>query len=154
MSSTSGNGKDSKSSNLFGMKVDWEMKLLGIASIFATVKFFQGLVGSSLYTIIARAIFIAGHLFFVFIYSNTTGKVAKSTSRSDAEKTKIKAACLAIFKGIMVRAVAILLVHWRTILLPPLIVSVLLGFCSLIENDYFYQVMYTFTPRIFEIMYA
>lgn len=123
-----------------GMKADWEMKILAIVSVFAFVKTAQRFLGAGLTTLIARSVFLVGHLFYAYIYMTTSSKVSKSTSRSSEEKVKIKEACFGIFKAILVRAVIIIGIHWRTELQPPLIVSVIMGFFSMIENDYYYQV--------------
>lgn len=137
-----------------GMKVDWEMKIFAMVSVFASVKAAQNFLGTMISTLACQGIFVFGHLFFVYIYMTTTSKVNKSTSRSSEEKVKIKEACFSIFKALFVRALIIILVHWRAGLMPPLVVSVIMGFFSMIENDYYYQVMYSVTPRLFDILYS
>ncbi len=121
-------GKEVKSS-YFGMKVDWEMKVLGIVSVFAAVKFLQGIIGVFLTTALARLIFLVGHVAYTIVYLNTTNRISKSTSRSAEEKAKVKEACFSIYKGLMIRAVVVILIHWRTKMLPPLVVTVIMGFC-------------------------
>jgi hypothetical protein len=145
---------ENKQQSYVGMKVDWEMKALAIAAVFAAVKAAQKFLGTFIPVTICRAIFTFGHIYFIYIYFNTSGKVTKSTSRSTEEKVKIKAALSSILKSLIVKAVVILAVHWKTQLMPPLVVSVILGFFSFIENDYYYQVMYTVTPKLFEILYG
>jgi hypothetical protein len=152
---SSKNADASKVANPYlGMKADWEMKILAIVSVFASVKLAQSLLGTIIPTIICQAIFAAGHLYFVYIYMTTTSKVNKSTSRSSEEKVKIKEACFSIFKALLVRAIIIIAIHWRTGLMPPLVVSVFMGFFSMIENDYYYQVMYSVSPRLFDTLYS
>eukprot|EP01033_Poteriospumella_lacustris_P007014 gene7014-5052_t len=99
---SSKNADASKVANPYlGMKADWEMKILAIVSVFASVKLAQSLLGTIIPTIICQAIFAAGHLYFVYIYMTTTSKVNKSTSRSSEEKVKIKEACFSIFKALL-----------------------------------------------------
>jgi hypothetical protein len=137
-----------------GMKADWEMKIFAIVCVFASVKMAQQLLGALIPTLICRSIFVLGHFYLVYIYLTTTSKVNKSTSRSSEEKVKIKEACFSIFKALLVRAGLIVAIHWKTGLMPPLVVSVIMGFFSMIENDYYYQVMYSVSPRLFDTLYS
>jgi hypothetical protein len=92
-------------------------------------------------------------MYFIYIYFDTAARINKSTSRSEAEKATAKSACQGIVKGILLRGVLLFLVHLKTNMLPPLVITVFMGFCSLIENDYYYQVLYSKMPQLFELMY-
>jgi hypothetical protein len=136
-----------------GMKVDLEMKALVIISIFCLMKALKFLADSTEFVYFCRLFFLLGHAFFVNIYLDTNFRLSKSTSRTAEEKQAAKSACFSVFKGIMIRAVLMGFIHLRTNILPPLFVTVFMGFFSLIENDFFYQLLYSKFPSLFELLY-
>jgi hypothetical protein len=152
--SSSGSSSSSRSvSDDVGMKVDLEMKALGMVTIFAIIKALKGIATTALFINFSRGFFLLGHAFFVYIFLVTNFRISKSTSRTAEEKTKAKAGCFAVLKGILVRAVILALVHYKTGMLPPMYVTVFMGFCSMIENDFLYQIMYSKVPGLFEVLY-
>jgi hypothetical protein len=138
---------------MFGMKVDFEFKALAILSVFSLVKLLKPFADNSHLVNLLRSFFLFGHIYFIYIYFDTASRINKSTSRSEAEKAAAKGACASIVKGILIRGVLLFLVHLKTNMLPPLLITVFMGFCSLIENDYYYQVLYSKMPQLFEFMY-
>lgn len=160
MSSTGGSGSSGGSSSssrnnddAVGMKVDLEMKALAIVTIFAAIKALKGIATTTLFINFSRGFFLLGHAFFVYIFLVTNFRISKSTSRSSDEKAKAKAGCFSILKGILARAVILAVVHYKTGMLPPMYVTVFMGFCSMIENDFLYQIMYSKVPGLFEVLY-
>ncbi len=152
-SSASGSSSSRNNDDAVGMKVDLEMKALVIVGIFAAIKALNSVSSSSIFINFSRGFFVLGHAFFVYIFLVTNFRISKSTSRSSDEKAKAKAGCSAIMKGIFVRAVILALVHYKTGMLPPMFVTVFMGFCSMIENDFLYQIMYSKVPALFEVLY-
>ncbi len=151
-SSASGSSSSRSNDDAVGMKVDLEMKALVIVGIVAAIKALN-VSSSSIFINFSRGFFVLGHAFFVYIFLVTNFRISKSTSRSSDEKAKAKAGCSAIMKGIFVRAVILALVHYKTGMLPPMFVTVFMGFCSMIENDFLYQIMYSKVPGLFEVLY-
>lgn len=138
---------------MMGMKVDFEMKLLAILVVFSVVKLLNPLTASPVFVNVFRGIFLFGHILMVYTYVDTASRISKSSSRTAEEKAAAKTACFGILKGILFKAVLFFLLHLRSGMLPPLVVTIFMGFCSLIENDYYYQVLYSKVPQLFEFMY-
>eukprot|EP01039_Chlorochromonas_danica_P010295 gene10295-11394_t len=152
-SSSSLSNSSAQDSPLLGIKVSWEIKLMAIVSIFALVKALP-FAQTTLFLLLARLFFLLGHLLLGYIYFYTNFRITKSTSRSVEEKNEAKADCQKVFRGIVVKAVLLGLVHARTGLLPPMFVTVIMAFFSMIENDYFYQVMYAKMPQFFDLFFC
>ena len=136
-----------------GISVDWEMKALLMSAVFAVVKILSGTFLEGLFATACRIFFIAGHAFFGFIYFSTVQRINKSSSRTDEEKVAARDGCRDILKSLFIRAVVIGVIHTRGGLIPPLLVSVFMGFFTMIENGYFYQIMYDKIPQIFDIFF-
>lgn len=143
----------SETNKFQGMKVDWEMKLLLIVSVFAFVKGVKAFSDSPIFLLVSRIFYLIGHLYFVYIYLYTNYRITKSSSRTDEEKATAKGDCLKVFRSVMIRGVIIGAIHFKTQMIPPLYVSVFMGLFSLIENDFIYQVLYSKYPGIFELLY-
>jgi hypothetical protein len=139
---------------ILGIKVSWEMKSLLIVSVFAAIKALKPLSDSILFLWGARVFFLAGHAFLVYIFFFTNYRITMSKSRSVEEKNTAKSECQSMIRSLIVRASLIGFVHMRTSMLPPLFVTVLMGFLSMIENDFCYQVLYAKMPFAFELLFA
>lgn len=136
-----------------GMPVDWEMKALLIAFVYAVAKVVAWTPLNTTFITFSRGLFVAGHLFFGYVYFSTNRRISKSTSRSDREKDLAKESCREILKSLFVRAVIVMFIHFRSQMVQPLIISLFMGFFSMIENGYIYQVMYDQTPKVFELFF-
>lgn len=136
-----------------GMKVDFEMKALAILVVFSVVKLLKPFTDNPHLVNLFRGFFLFGHILMIYTYFDTASRISKSTSRNAEEKAAAKSACFGILKGVLIRAVILFFLHLRSNMLPPLLVTVFMGFCSLIENDYYYQVLYSKAPQLFELMY-
>ena len=139
--------------SLQGMNVDLEMQILIVVSVLTTLKFAPTLVDKELLTNICRAFFTLGHLYMIYIFLYTNYRLTKSKSRTAEEKSISKAACFKVFRGILVSGVISAAVHIYSGMLPPMVIPVFMGFISLIGNDFFYQVLYTQFPSLFEFLY-
>ena len=136
-----------------GMKVDFEMKALTVVSVYALIKALKAFSDNFLFITAFRAFFILGHLYFIYIYLFTNHRISKSTSRNAEEKAKAKSSCFGVLKGVLIRAVLMGFVHFRTNMIPPLAITVFMGFYSMIENDFYYQIIYSKMPGLFEFLY-
>eukprot|EP01040_Poterioochromonas_malhamensis_P011597 gene11597-12649_t len=139
--------------SLVGMKVDFEMKVLVIVTVFAFFKILKFLADNIHFINLCRGFFIFGHIYFIYLFMDTNYRISKSSSRTAEEKDAGKKACFDILKGMLVKACIMFIVHLKAGILPPLFVTVILGFCALIENNYYYQVLYTKFPAVFEFLY-
>ena len=136
-----------------GMKVDLEMKAFVAVAVYALVKALKAHTENFLFINVMRGIFVVGHLYFIYIYLFTNHRISKSTSRNAEEKAKAKSSCLGVLRSILIRAAIMGFVHFRTKMMPPLLITVFMGFFSMIENDFYYQIMYSKMPGLFEILY-
>eukprot|EP01031_Cornospumella_fuschlensis_P032935 gene32935-39831_t len=139
---------------ILGIKVSWEIKLLCIVTVFSVLKALKAITSHFLFLLFGRLFFIAGHAYFIYVFFFTNYRITKSTSRTTEEKNVARTQCQGVMKGMLLRGVLILLVHFRTGMLPPLFVTVIMGFLGMIENDYFYQVMYAKAPQFFELCFT
>ena len=130
-----------------GIHLDIEVKLLFAVSLYALVK----LMGStSLFVAnwLGKAVFVCGHVFFV-MNSFKTQKTVSQMSASHEVKTNALSKLKGIFKSVMGRAAVIVLIHWKTGMLPPLFISVCFSVCDAIENPYYVDTLVKLYPRVF-----
>lgn len=137
-----------------GIKVSWEIKLMLIALVFAVIKGLAPFSESAVFLLFARLFFLGGHAFYGYIYFYTNYRITKSTSRSAEEKAAAKDDCQKVIRSVLIRAVLLGLVHMRTGMVPPMFVTVITAFLSMIENDFFYQVLYAKAPELFDVCFT
>lgn len=130
-----------------GVHFDWELKLFFIASIFSLLKAL-GSVSPSLATNFAKIVFLLGHLFFVMNSTKTQSNVTTGNFSVEV-KSRGLANLKSTFRNVLLRAGVIVLIYWRTGLLPPLCVSVCLSICDGIENPYYLDTLMNKYPKIF-----
>ena len=143
----------SSTDDLKGLKVDWEMKALMMASVYAILKVLGPIGQNSFFINFARLFFIAGNLSFLYLFIYTNYRIVKSASRTEEEKSKAKGKCRDVLKTLFIRSAVIFAIHLRTSLLPPLFISVFMAFFALIENYYYFQVLYFRFPKLFDFIY-
>lgn len=139
--------------NMQGMNVDLEMQILMVVSVLTGVKYITPLVDPELFVNCCRGFFVLGHLYLIYIFLYTNYRLTKSKSRSAEEKSVAKAACFKAFRSILVSGTIAGAVHFYTGMIPPMIIPVFMGFITMIGNDFFYQVLYTQFPNVFEFLY-
>lgn len=137
-----------------GIKVSWEIKLMVIVTVFAIIKGISTYAMSTMFLWVARLFYLATHGFFVYIYFYTNYRISKSTTRSNEEKVAAKSDCQKVIRSIGTRAVIMGLVHLRTGMVPPMFVTPIMAFLSLIENDFFFQVVYSKYPAVFDLLFT
>jgi hypothetical protein len=138
---------------LRGITVDWEMKALLVAVHYALTKFLSKIINEYYLFIICRSFFVIGHLLFVWSFILVNSRIVKDITRSTDEKVKAKNLTQTIFRNLCIRAIIIAFIHFKTNLLPLLLISVYMGFFTLIENVDYYYMFYAMIPRLFELFF-
>jgi hypothetical protein len=136
-----------------GVTVDWELKALLVVSVYAILKLVGDLSQHPTVVLVARAFFIIGHLLFFYFFMLTNGRITKASGRPSEDKTKAKKACQLAFRNILVRAVIIGFIHYRTHMMPPLLISVFMGFFTLLENIDYYYVIHSKFPKLIDTFF-
>jgi hypothetical protein len=136
-----------------GVSVDWELKALLVITVYAFMKLVGDFSKHPTFILVARAFFVIGHLLFFYFFMLTNGRITKAPGRPSEDKTKAKKACQLAFRNILARAVVIGFIHYRTHMMPPLIISVFMAFFTLVENIDYYYVIHSKFPRIFELFF-
>lgn len=138
-----------------GLSVDWEMKAFLMVSVYAALK----LCGSSSYIpdylvlSVARGFFLLGHVLLTKVFIDATARIKGNNLNLD-QKVKAKAKLQIIFRNVCLRGLIIAVVHGRTKMLPPLIISVFSGFFSLISNREYYHLAYNKAPKLFHVFFG
>jgi hypothetical protein len=130
-----------------GVHFDLELKLFFAAAIFAFLKALSSF-STPLATNFAKTVFLLGHIFFILNCAKTQSAVSNSNASVEV-KSRGLANLKAIFRSVLGRAAVIVLIHWRTGLLPPLCISVCLSICDALENPYFLDTLATKYPKFF-----
>jgi hypothetical protein len=146
----------SSSQHQGGLTVDWEMKALLIVSVYAMLKFLGSLsfLSSTVLLSIARGVFLFGHIGFVKMFMDTNTHIKTSEMMNLDQKVKAKNRIQAVFRNVIMRGGIITLLHGRTLMLPPLIISVAMGFFTMIEDRDFYHLIYSKNPKLFGLVFA
>eukprot|EP01036_Dinobryon_divergens_P024197 gene24197-32624_t len=135
---------------LIGVTVDWEMKFLAIAIVYAVAK----LIGSNyLFLFLARLFFFLGNAAFLYYYLAAVQSIAKDNTTSNQEKQEAKKKCFVMLRSLFAKTAVVGAIHYRTSLVQPLLVSVLMGFFTYIENGNVYNVMYAQFPVIYDYFF-
>ncbi len=136
-----------------GLSVDWELKALLVVSVYALLKLAGAFTKHDIFIMVMRGFFILGHLIFFYFFMLSNGRITKSQGRPNEEKVKAKKSCQLAFRSILIRALIIGFIHYRTGMLPPLIISVFMGFYSLIENVDYYYVIHSKFPKLIDTFF-
>lgn len=136
-----------------GVFVDWELKALLVVSVYAFLKLIGDFSKHATFVLAARAFFIVGHVLFFYFFMLTNGRITKAPGRPSEDKAKAKKSCQLAFRNILVRAVVIGFIHYRTHMIPPLIISVFMAFFTLVENIDYYYVIHSKFPKIFDVFF-
>ena len=104
-----------------------------MVSIFAILKLLKISAENETHLLALRGFFVAVHLFFFITFVRTNIMIE---SLVGAKETKIKSrlALRSEFGNILFRAIVIGLIHYKTLMMPPLIVSSVIGLFTVIEN--------------------
>mmetsp|Transcript_22699 Transcript_22699/g.33169 ORF Transcript_22699/g.33169 Transcript_22699/m.33169 type:complete len:129 (+) Transcript_22699:108-494(+) len=123
------------------MNIDFEVKAFTVVSIFAIMKTFSINSETELYLTAARAFFAVVHL-FLFITFVRANLMIESLVGAKEKKIEARLELRKVFSNIALRAVVICIVHWKTSMLPPLIVSSVVGLFTAAENKDSYAVAF------------
>lgn len=89
---------------LIGVTVDWEMKFLGIAVVYAVVK----LIGSNyLFLLLSRLFFFLGNAAFLYYYLAAVQSIAKDNTTSNQERQEAKKKCFVMLRSLFVKTAVV-----------------------------------------------
>ena len=121
--------------------IAWEMKLLCLVIVYAIFKFIRSTpVPEMLVIFAARAFFVFGHVYFFYLYRVTNAFAAaqaRSSSLSPDKTAEATASIWSTFQQLLMRSVAVIIVHFQFNMLPPLVISVLMGLLTMLESKEF-----------------
>jgi Tfp pilus assembly protein PilO len=105
-----------------------------VVSIFAILKVSGATAEIPLWLNIARIFFILSHLFMAVVFIRTTLKVENNVGTAES-KSQRRNSLRKSFGNIILRAIIIAAIHWKTQMLQPLFVSSTLGLFTVAEID-------------------
>ena len=119
------------------MKIDVEMKIVLLLSLFALLKFFR-IHEWSIARECALSIFGVVHVLLVLIFLRSSTAINSERIKTE-QRFEAKQELKEHFRGAGIRALIVLMVHFQTKLLPPLIVSSVFSILSIVENKWSFQ---------------
>ena len=146
-----GDDKNKNEAAATGFAVDFEMKILLVTAIFSILKFLKNFYWFLIS--ICWIFFIVGHLFFYYSFIQTTQLINMFVDISTEDKTKAHQNCQRLFRDLMFRGAMVVVFHFSTNMIPPLIISVFMGCFSMIENYDYYELLYRKYPFVFELFF-
>lgn len=130
-----------------GYQIDWELKVFAILCVFSFLKFFSVSYDNSIHCFLGRSIFFLFHLGFLLLYIVTRKDIDKSQGPSSS-KQEAKKKIIDIFKGLAVKALLVLLVHNQAKMMPPLIISCVMGCFTILESKEFLYILQKKFPAL------
>eukprot|EP01038_Epipyxis_sp_PR26KG_P012575 gene12575-16863_t len=106
-----------------GLKIDLEMKALIVLTIYSILKLLNA--------------------------DETDRYIEKQFDRSTDDKTTARKSCQLLFRNLIIKSLVVIAIHYKTKLLQPLFISVIMGFFTMIENGEFYDLLYTKHSKFF-----
>lgn len=139
-----------------GLSVDWEMKAFMMVVVYSILKFCRSssFIPDVFVLSLSRGFFLLGHALLIKIFIDVNAQLKNNAKLSLDQKVKAKGTVQTIFKGFCIKALVIAIIHGRSAMLPPLIISVFMGFYSLLENRECYHVLYSKYPKLFELLFS
>lgn len=116
--------------------ISLEFKVFYIATVFALLKFFAIDAKNPYHLLFARSFFVISHLFF-FMALVRVSFLAGGNGRLNDEKMSSRKSLRDQGKSLAIRCIIVALVHYKSGILPPLFVSVVMGSFSLLEDKVF-----------------
>lgn len=122
--------------------VDWEVKLLVIVVCYAFFKLLRSSpISPSIVVTLTRAFFLVAHIGFFYLYRATNAYMNRYPEISGGKNNEAHLGVQSTFRTLCARAFVAFLVHIKLDMLPPLVISAFIGFCSMIENKYYSKVL-------------
>lgn len=114
-------------------------------SCVAVLKLLKADVENENHLLYARIFFGVFHGFFLLMFLKTKSTI---TSMMATQSIKLDAAAelKSVVKGVMLKAAVIGVVHYKTHLIQPLVISSIMGFVSLLEAHYTYNAVAATLP--------
>lgn len=123
------------------LTVNWEVKLVGIVAMYAVNKYIQSNFDATsgmfrLVINLARGVFLLGHLYLYWRMRAFNISIMKKPTWTIETKGKARGLIQSdLMKPLFIRALLVVLVHWKFGMMPPLVVSVWMGFLQLLEKQ-------------------
>jgi hypothetical protein len=134
---------------MVGLSVDWEIKLLVMAAVYAVAKLLEGNI---VFFYFSRAFFALGHIVLVG-FALSAIRLIEIGRDSDSEKKASKNNCHVFIRSTLIKFIVIIGLHLRTQLTQPMYISVFLGFFALLENYHMYRVVYGKIPKLIDFLF-
>ena len=119
------------------MKIDVEMKIVLLLGLFALLKFFK-IHEWSIARECALSLFGVIHVFLVLIFLRSSTAINSERIKTE-QRFEAKQELKDHFRGAGIRAIIVLMIHFQTKLIPPLIVSSVFSILSLLENKWSFK---------------
>lgn len=123
-----------------GIKIDVELKAFFVIGSYALLKFLDTKIQKFTLILMARSFFVIGHVFFAAIFLKTRLHIGQFLVSQEAKAEYVKS-IRSIFFGLLAKAAVVTLIHLRTQMLPPLIISCFMGLFSLMENRFYLDIL-------------
>jgi hypothetical protein len=104
-----------------------------VVTIFAILKTFNITAENPTYLMAFRAFFVLVHVFLFVTFVRTNYMIESMVGAKDA-KIQSRLNLRKEFGNVLFRGAVISLVHWKTLMMPPLIVSSMFGIFTVMEN--------------------
>jgi UDP-N-acetylmuramyl pentapeptide phosphotransferase/UDP-N-acetylglucosamine-1-phosphate transferase len=105
-----------------------------VVSIFAILKVFNASAENVFWLNLARIFFVVAHLFMTIVFIRSTLKIDNNVGTAE-KKSESRTKLRKSFGNIILRALIIAAIHWKTQMLQPLFVSSTLGLFTVAELD-------------------
>lgn len=104
-----------------------------VVSFFALIKLLGLNSDNEFHLNVARSIFLIGHgiLFIMFVKALSSVDASINTNE---QKSVLRTSVRKMFKNIGIRAILIASVHYKTQMIPPLIISCVMGLFTVFES--------------------
>ena len=97
------------------------------------------------HVLILRVIFAISHILFFIIYLMAKSSISSMIAMQEI-KIKSTKATTDCFKSIVVRAIVISAIHYKSHIIQPLLVSSIMGFMSILENEHMHKELSRLLP--------
>lgn len=131
-----------------GVNIDLELKTFFAVASYTVLKFISSF-SPTISVTLARLFFFVGNALLAVCFLKTRNSVAQLTNISHDSKSSALSEGKSLFWSIMGRAVVVFFIHARTGMQPPLLISVLMGLFSIMENPYCLDTLISSYPKIF-----
>ena len=109
----------------------WEVKLVCVLGVYALFKRWPN---NAQLILASRAVFVLGNVLLLYLMSRFNQSIMKKGNWTMDRKDKARSAIQKdLVKPLFLRALAVVAIHWKLHMNPPLLVSVMMGAFSFAE---------------------